>query len=180
MFSERYWSHIQDVQELFRRIAWIVRYPSLRTFLFWISEILRLPKIINESESGLFVICLRYPSVTKKKYYWFWDLEPRPKIEKLRKWWVSGFSKWWNRIVINPKWSRIILRSFWAILFIIFTIKIAPQTPIDPKSDFFRISKFQRFDVSNCFDICWSNIIKTPFHAFWKILIPYSRFSRIV
>ena len=53
------------------------------TFIF--ATISRLPKIINENESGLFLICLRCPSVSTDKYYWFWGLEPRPQIEKLRK-----------------------------------------------------------------------------------------------
>ena len=37
-----------------------------------ISEILRLPKIINGNVSGLLMICLRYPTVSKEKYYQFW------------------------------------------------------------------------------------------------------------
>ena len=32
--------------------------------------------------------------------------------------------------------------------------KHGPQTHIDPKSDSFKVSEFQRFKVSKCFDIC--------------------------
>ena len=39
------------------RIAWR-SVPVSSNLLFGISEILKLPKIINESESGLFMICL--------------------------------------------------------------------------------------------------------------------------
>ena len=42
----------------------------------------------------------------------------------------------WNRKVTSPKWSRVILRSFRAILLMIFTIKMAPQTPQTPNPQF--------------------------------------------
>ena len=38
-----------------------------------------------------------------------------------------------NRQVASSKWSRIVLRIFWATLFLKFRIKIAPRPP-DPKS----------------------------------------------
>ena len=42
----------------------------------------------------------------------------------------------WILKVTNPKWSRIILRSFWAHLSIIFTIKMPPPRPQTPNPDF--------------------------------------------
>ena len=35
----------------------------------------------------------------------------------------------WNRKVTSPKWSRIILQSFWATFWFRIIIKFAPQTP---------------------------------------------------
>ena len=71
----------------FSSIVWTDRQdrsvPVSSKRLCSISEISRLPKIINGNESGLFMICLKYPSVSKDKYYWFWGLEPRPQIGKL-------------------------------------------------------------------------------------------------
>ena len=43
---------------------------------------------------------------------------------------------WWNRKV-NPKWSRIILRSFWANLLIIFAMKWPPPDPPRPQTRHF-------------------------------------------
>ena len=42
----------------------------------------------------------------------------------------------WSLKLTSPKWSRIVLRSFWAILSIIFTMKITAE-PLDPKSAFY-------------------------------------------
>ena len=48
------------------------------------------------------------------------------KIMKIK---ALGVFPKWNRKVASPKWSRIILRSFWVILLIIFTVEMTPQTP---------------------------------------------------
>ena len=71
----------------FSRMVWTDRQdrsvPVSSKRLCSISESSRLPQIINGNESGLFMICLKYPSVSKDKYYWFRGLEPRPQIGKL-------------------------------------------------------------------------------------------------
>ena len=55
----------------------------------------------------------------------------------------------WNREVTTAKWSRIILRSFWATLFQKNTRKKAPQTPWDPKTEFYQV--FPGISVGNRF-----------------------------
>ena len=47
---------------------------------------------------------------------------------------ILRVSRSWNRKVTNPKWSRIIQRSFWATLVFKFTIKMAPKPPPNHKS----------------------------------------------
>ena len=66
-----------------------------------------------------------------------WKLEDRRRRPQNHE--NEGFNVFpkWNRKVTSPKWSGIILRSFWAILVIIFTIEMAPD-PLVPKSAFFR------------------------------------------
>ena len=48
---------------------------------------------------------------------------------------VLGFGKWQGK-VISPICSRIILRSFWAIQSLKNRVKVAPQTPAEPESEF--------------------------------------------
>ena len=70
----------------------------------------------------------------------------------------------WNRKVASPKWSRIIMRSFWAIQRLKFTVKMRFQTPPDPKSGF--SLDFPRFPQESF----WpprSKIMPSPF---WKFL----------
>ena len=49
---------------------------------------------------------------------WFGESWTRPEIRKTWKWWVFKFSQKCNRKVTNPEWSRIIIRSFRATLYV--------------------------------------------------------------
>ena len=68
------------------------------------------------------------------------------KSEKHEKDRFSVYPKW-NPKVTPPKRSRIALQSLWANFSIKFTIKMAPQTLPDPKSDIFL--GFLRFSIGN-------------------------------
>ena len=83
----------------------------------------------NDSEkSWNLKLCLR-PEI---KNNWSGESRSRPPGPKTMK--ITGFRVFpkWILKVINPKRSRIILRSFWANLSIISTIEMVPQTPNMP------------------------------------------------
>ena len=92
--------------------------------------------------------------------FWFWRLRTRPMQ-------MRGFRVFpkWNRNVTNPRWSRIILRSFWPPLFSTSKIKMGPQTPPDPKT---RISTdFPGFPTGNLpfFALFWEQFSNTDLLA---------------
>ena len=78
--------------------------------------------------------------------YETWNL--KPEIYKPEESWsrplglktmdMKGFRVFlkWNLKVIRPKWSRIIIRRFWAIPLIIFTVEMAPHAPLTPNPQF--------------------------------------------
>ena len=58
---------------------------------------------------------------------------------------VFRFFGQWKVKFTTPKWSRIILRSFWATVLSRFTTKVAPKTPPNPKCGIFL--DFHRFSI---------------------------------
>ena len=61
------------------------------------------------------------------------DASQNPKIKTIM---TFRLFPQWNRKVICPDWSRIVLRSFWATLLSPFTTQRPPRPPPDPKPDF--------------------------------------------
>ena len=51
---------------------------------------------------------------------------------------LLGFLGKWKPKITNPILGRKILWSFWAIQRLNFKLKMGPQNPADPKSNFFR------------------------------------------
>ena len=93
MFSGRYWSHIQEFQQVITQIDGIVR-PRLFHFskhvgfqLFDISKHITFEQIFC-----FFLDCLRYPGGSKDQKNWFWESCTRPELPKSWKWRVFGFS----------------------------------------------------------------------------------------
>ena len=76
----------------------------------------------------LFLICLGYPEVSKDKWYWFWGSRTRPKVPKSWRWGFGG-SPMTKSTSYTRIWTGIILRSFPAILLILFTIKAGWKWP---------------------------------------------------
>ena len=109
---ERYYSHIQDCKNTFH-IFWTILLPysrfsrSIETNLhdllcpsfptnskFWISHILIFTTILFfQKRAGVFLDLLRYPGVSKDRWYWFWGSGTCPKIQKSWTWWVFVFSQ---------------------------------------------------------------------------------------
>ena len=71
-----------------------------------------------------------YPGVSKVQNNWFGESWTCPKIWTQWKWWVFEFFPKWNRTVTSPTWSRIIIRSFRATLFLKLTVKMSPRPQI--------------------------------------------------
>ena len=137
----RYWSHIQGFHKIPCHVFWKSGVVGPR--LFQTFQNARFPKFWdahNHIFRNRFVFSwflLKYIGVPKNKSNWFWESWSRPLGPKTMI--MMGFRvflKWILKVTI-PKWGRIILRSFWAIHFIIFTIKWPPKSPSDPKSNFF-------------------------------------------
>ena len=63
------------------------------------------------------------------------DTSENPKTMKMKGFRVPPE---WNPEVTDPKWSRIIIRSFWAHLSLKLTTKVAPPKLPRPKSGCFR------------------------------------------
>ena len=136
-----WFSQNTDSMLSFSRICWTDR-QDLSVSVFsnksneWSSDISRFLKIFDWNNSVFFLNSLDSFGASK-----VWNnlvLGPmvtstRPDNMKMR-----GFriSSWWIPEVICPKWSRVILRSFWANLLIKFSVEMTPQTPPDPKSEF--------------------------------------------
>ena len=154
----KYWSHIQNVQELpvhifgrywsifyiFRKYQTAVRFFSTRAFQ-------------TCSSLCIYIVLCFQKYFRKWSCYFPWTIgghlvSPQLKIlgcgspvhvqnlKIMERMTVRIFPKW-NRKVTNPKRSRRIIRSFWATLFLKITIKTAPQTPQTPNPDFPRISR---------------------------------------
>ena len=88
------------------------------------------------------------PKINK---YWFWGSGTRPNTPKSWTWGVFEFSHTDIEKLLIQKWSRIIIRSFLAILLMRFTIKLVPRTPSTPNrisprfsGSFYRQSAFVR------------------------------------
>ena len=100
---------------------------------FWYFQKYYLPKVFR------FFDYLEYPGVSKYKQHWCWESwkrPPSPKIIKMMTCWV------YPKLILkvsSSKWSRMILRSFCAILLMKFIIKMPPPAPnpLDPKSTIF-------------------------------------------
>ena len=77
------------------------------------------------------------------------DTSPNSKTMNMMGVWLflKGIRK-----VTSQKWSRIIIRSFWVILWIKFTIKMSPQIPQTPKLQCSR----------NCVEYPWENGFPGP------------------
>ena len=101
----------------------------------WIS----FPKIIfiSRQELSTFLYFLKYLGVPQIKYNWLWESWSRPLGVNAIK--MAGFRVFlkWNRKVISPEWSRIILRSFWANVFSKSYNKHGPPDPQTPNLHLF-------------------------------------------
>ena len=111
-----------------------------------IPSIFRCPQItFFENDLWFCSNRLGYFCVSKVTYNWlWWETRSHPLGPKTMKMTDLGIFPKWDRKVICPDWSRIIRPTCWATLSLNLTIKIAPQTPTDPKSiifpDFLRFS----------------------------------------
>ena len=76
---------------------------------------------------------LVYPKLKRICFLGPWTRPLNPRTMKMIV--FRTFLKW-NQKVTSPKWSRIILRSFWPILFVEFIVQMVPQTPQTPNLDF--------------------------------------------
>ena len=127
---------LEDIDPIFnilkdRRIFWICRHASFPKFSNQsISKISRLPTIFSKRIRD-FLNHLELFGGLKVKYNCFKESWTRPKIRESSKWW--GFGPKLILKVTSPKWSRIILRSFRAHLFLKFTVKFPAP---DPNTDF--------------------------------------------
>ena len=72
----------------------------------------------------------------KIKYNWCWKSCSRPLGPTTMNMMSFRVFLWWIRKITSPKWSGMILRSFWAILWMKFTVKMPSQTPQTPSPDF--------------------------------------------
>ena len=126
----KYVSYIQDLEEIIRRIFRIVRHASFPTFSNLDFQYVYISKnIISQEDSGFFLNSFESFGFSKVQNNWFRESWSRPLGPRTIK--MKGFQVLpkWNRKVISRKWSRIISRSFWAILLLKFTVSMAPQTP---------------------------------------------------
>ena len=89
-----YWSHIQDIQDLLKRIVGGCRCPSFRKFSTnefpFFCDIYGNNKVKNDP--GIFLIFLRCPGVSTDEYNWLFGSgtsSKNPEIIEMR---VSGFS----------------------------------------------------------------------------------------
>ena len=130
MFFDRYWSHIQDLQDFNRRIVGVFRRPSFRKFVkileFHNSEIYK--NSTSPKWFCIFLILLRYPGVPKNRNNCFGGRGHVRKSLNHRNEEFRSLPRA-NRIVIRPNWTGIILRSFYTYDFHKITIKMAQQMP---------------------------------------------------
>ena len=127
MFSGREWSHIQEFQEVIRRIFRIVRPPSFPQF----------PNFKMVRDVSLDYLDYLGGSKVKDNGFWEpWSCPLGPKIMKMKTFLIFGKSK---LKVTSPMWSRIILRSFWATPLFKFRVNMAPRTTSPP---------FRKFSIS--------------------------------
>ena len=120
--ADRSWSHMQDLQTFIRRVTGFFKNKS-QCFTDFPNNVLW------EKDLCLSLKYLEYPGVSNKKEILVWgimDTSENPEIMKLRGLRVLQL---WILTITSPEWSRIITLSFCAILFKIFTIRNAPQTP---------------------------------------------------
>ena len=167
MLSGGYWSHLQKNTRCLFPACWQILIPysrlsriyktDLRDFSARVCPIkweivdvrnFEISKITCfENVLGVFLELFRIIWTSKIENNWFGEAWTRPKIRKARRWGLFVFPEI-NRKVISPKWSRIILRSFWANLLIEFTIEMARQTPpLRPQIQIFL--DFQRGPLGN-------------------------------
>ena len=90
---------------------------------------------------------------------WFGESRSRPLGPKIMSMKTFRVFPKWNPKVISPKWSRIILRRFWANLLFNFAIKMAPLTVPDPKCGF--SPDFPRFSTGP-WPVGWGWELKGP------------------
>ena len=124
-------------------------------------------------------IRLKYPGASKIKNKWFWGSWLRPLCKKTMK--IKAFRVFPKSVlkVTSPKWCRIILRRCWAILSRIFTVKMIPPDPLDPKSKFCQISR-------NCYgksvlfkhpilEVCAPTGLSSMLYQFWPDMAAHEK-----
>ena len=85
----------------------------------------------------------------RNKWFWgSWSCLLGPKIMIMMNFLIFGK---WNRKVTSPKWSRIVLQSFWATLFSKLSVKMGWQTTLDPKCKFSHFLWFSIGSYRLCF-----------------------------
>ena len=134
MFFDRDWSHIQDFQKM-QNGSWGL--AGTRLFHFSKNDF-QYSEMSIFYDFVLFLNYLEQVGVLTIQNSWFGESWSRPLGPKIMKNMTFSIFPKWKLKVTSPKWSRIILRSFRATLFLEFTIKIAPRPP-DPKTVFCQI-----------------------------------------
>ena len=133
-FLDRYWSHIKDSQEFIRRINGICQPPSFRKIMLFLrNKNLRfLESYCFNNDTVLSGIIWSHLVLPELEIIVFGNggHVKHPKVMKMGV--CGGFAKWSGKVT-SPKWSRILLRSFWATLLLEFEVKMAPQTPSRPQ-----------------------------------------------
>ena len=84
--------------------------------------------------------------------------------------WILGKRK---LKISSPEWNRIVLRNRWAIQSLKFAIKMGPQNPMYPKSEFFFKASIEPLPSPYR-----GRGIPLPTHVIQKGSAPHSRFSR--
>ena len=168
----RCWSHIQDFQDLIRRISRSFRHASFPICSFL--DILRFPEIICSNTvwgfSWTILNNLGGPSVKNNGLLGSWTFALGRKIIKMNTCWV-----WKVQVnVTSSQWILIFLRSFWATLFLKFEEQTDWQTPSDPR-------------LIACFPNCYPISYKNPmwlggwdgysFEVGLSVIHGFSRFS---
>ena len=132
--SGRYWLHIQAFQEFVRRI-----FGSFRTPPFLEVSNFQSPKKISFSNMiylKLFGGYIELMSVSWCLQRWMrlvsGVIDTSTKSENHENDGSSCFLNWILKVA-SPKWSRIVLQSFWVILVIVFVVKMAAPDPPRPQ-----------------------------------------------
>ena len=106
----RYWSHIQDFQDLIRRISRICRHTSFPTFPT--SDFL----IYNNMFLNIlweFLDYFEYCAGSEAMNEGLWGSRTFPIVPKIMNMKTFGIFRKWKVKHIIPHWSRIFLWNFW-------------------------------------------------------------------